>query len=99
MSEEPGEIPPGDNLPYELILVMLLAATDRLEAYELLLGPDAVDDTDPDVEWKRGTGDVRDADSRLRKRSLALPTVCNEGPSSTGGDDARLFCPADVPGE
>jgi hypothetical protein len=32
MSEEPGEIPPGDNLPYELILVMLLAATDKLEA-------------------------------------------------------------------
>jgi hypothetical protein len=32
MSEEPGEIPPGDSLPYELILVMLLAATDKLEA-------------------------------------------------------------------
>jgi hypothetical protein len=50
MSEEPGEIPPGDNLPYELILVMLLAATDKFEVYELLLGPDVVDDTDPDVE-------------------------------------------------
>jgi len=58
-----------------------------------------VDDTDADVEWKRGTGEIRDADSRHRKRSLALPTVCNEGPSSTSGDDAPLVCPADIPGE
>jgi hypothetical protein len=86
-SEEPGEIPPGDNFLYELILVMLLAATDKVEAYELLLGPDAVDDTDPNVEWKRGTGEMRNVDSR-----------CG-WPSSTGGDDARLFCPADILGE
>jgi hypothetical protein len=29
---------------------MLLAAIDKVEAYELLLGPDAVDDIEPDVE-------------------------------------------------
>ena len=51
MSDAPGEIPPGDLRPYEPILVMLLAATDKLvEAYELLRGPDAVEDTDPEVE-------------------------------------------------
>lgn len=60
----PGDMPPGDNLPYEFILVILLAARDKVDAYELLLGPDAVDDTDPEVEWKRGLGEVRDADSR-----------------------------------
>jgi hypothetical protein len=60
----PGDMPPGDNLPYEFILVILLAASDNVEAYELLLGPDAVDDTDPEVEWKRGPGDACDPDSR-----------------------------------
>lgn len=86
-------MPPGDKRPYELTLVTLLAAIDNVEAYELLLGPDAVDDIDPGVEWNFGPGEVRDVDSRRRKRSPALPTVCNDGPSSVGGEEARLFCP------
>ena len=45
-----GETPPGDKRPYEFMLVMLLAAIDNVEAYELLLGPDAVDDIEVDVE-------------------------------------------------
>jgi len=99
MSILPGDIPPGDPLPYEFRLVMLLAATDKVDAYELLLGPEAVEDTDPEVEWYRSTGEFRDAVSRRRYRSLALPTVCNDGPSSPGGDEARLFWPAVEPGE
>lgn len=96
----PGEIPPGDNRPYELILVMLLAVTERVEAYELFLGPEAVDDTEPEFEWKRGVGEARDADSRRLYRSLALPTVYRVGPpSSPGGEEARLFWPTLVPGE
>ena len=43
-------MPPGESRPYEFMLVMLLAAIDKVEAYELLLGPDAVDEIDPDVE-------------------------------------------------
>jgi hypothetical protein len=51
MSIIPGETAaPGDNLPYEPKLVILLAVTDNEEAYELFLGPEAVDDTEPDVE-------------------------------------------------
>jgi hypothetical protein len=45
-----GEMPPGDSRPYEFMLVILLEAIERVEAYELLLGPDAVDDVEPDVE-------------------------------------------------
>lgn len=100
VSIAPGETAPGDSFPYEPILVIPLVATDNEEAYELFLGPEAVDDTDPEVEWKRGEGDVRDPDSRRRKRSLALPTVCKDGPSSPpGGDEARLFWPTVAPGE
>jgi hypothetical protein len=51
MSEAPGDIPPGESRPYELILVILLAAIDNVEeAYELFRGPDVVDETDPEVE-------------------------------------------------
>jgi len=39
------------------MLVMLLAAIDKVEAYELLLGPEAVDDMEPEVEWNRGPGE------------------------------------------
>jgi len=64
---------------------MLLAAIDKVvEANEL-------DDIDPDGPWDR------DPDSRRRKSSLALPTECKDGPSSRGGDDARLFWPAKTP--
>lgn len=95
-----GEIPPGDKRPNEFMLVKLLEPIERVvEAKELDLGPDAVDDIDPEVEWNRGPGEVRDPDSRRRNRSLALPTVCKDGLSSTGGDDARLFCPAATPGK
>jgi hypothetical protein len=80
------------------MLVILLAASDIVEAYELFLGPEAVEDTDPEVQWKRGAGEVREPDSRRRNRSLVLPTVCSDGPSSPGGDEARLFCPAVAPG-
>jgi hypothetical protein len=45
---------------------MLLPPADRVETYEPLLGADAVDDTDPEFEWNRGAGEVRDADSRRR---------------------------------
>jgi len=86
-----GERPPGDNRPYELRLVMLLVVTERVEAYELFLGTEAVDDTEPEFEWKRGVGEARDADSRRLYRSLALPTVCRDGPSWPGGEEARLF--------
>lgn len=51
MSVAPGEIPTGDNRPYEFMLVILLTANDNVEAYELLLGPDAVEEMDPEVEW------------------------------------------------
>ncbi|KAL5324317.1 hypothetical protein ACEPPN_008862 [Leptodophora sp. 'Broadleaf-Isolate-01'] len=95
----PGETPPGDRRPYELMLVILLAVTERVEAYELFLGAEAVDDTEPEVEWKRGVGEARDADSRRLYRSLALPTVCKVGPSSPGGEEARLFWPTLAPGE
>lgn len=92
ISEPPGEIPPGDNRPYEPMLVILLAATESVEAYEPFLGPEAVEETDPDVEWNRGLGELREADSRRLYKSLALPTVCSEGgPSSPGGEEARLF--------
>ena len=43
---------------------MLLPPIDSVDAYELLLGPDVVEDIDPEVEWYRGLGDIRDADSR-----------------------------------
>lgn len=99
MSIAPGDAALGDSFPYDPILVKLLAVTDNEEAYELFLGPDAVDDTDADVEWNLGDGDVREPDSRRRKRSLALPTVCKDGPSSPGGEEARLFWPTDAPGE
>ena len=87
----PGEMPPGDSRPYELMLVMLLAVTERVDAYELFLGPEAVDDTEPEFEWNRGVGEARDADSLRLYRSLALPTVWRDGPSSPGGEEARLF--------
>ena len=45
---------------------MLLAPADKAETYEPLRGADAVDDTDPEFEWNRGPGEVRDADSRRR---------------------------------
>lgn len=96
----PGDSPPGDSRPYEDIVVILLAAKDRVDAYELLLGPDAVDEIEPWLEWKCGAGDARAADSRRRYKSLALPTVCNDGGvSSLGGDDARRFWPIETSGE
>ena len=45
-----GEMPPGESRPYELMLVILLAPIDKVETYELLLGPEAVDEIEPDVE-------------------------------------------------
>jgi len=42
-----GEIPPGDSRPYDETVVILLAAIDNVEAYELFLGPDAVEDIEP----------------------------------------------------
>jgi hypothetical protein len=45
---------------------MLLPPADSVETYESLLGADAVDDTDPEFEWNRSAGEVRDADSRRR---------------------------------
>lgn len=68
-----GEMPPGESRVYEFMLVMLvilLAANDNVDAYELLLAPDAVDDIEADVEWNRGLGEVRDADSRRRNKSF-----------------------------
>lgn len=48
MSVVPGETP-GDR-PYGLGTVILLADKDRAGIWELFLGPEAVDDTDPLVE-------------------------------------------------
>jgi len=59
-------MPPGDNLPKEFRLVMLLPPADSADTYEPLLGAEAVDDTDPEFEWNRGAGEVRDAVSRRR---------------------------------
>jgi len=69
------------------------------EAYELALGPEAADDTDPAAECKRGVGELRDADSLRLNKSLALPTVCNEGLSSRGGEEALRFWPVVALGE
>jgi hypothetical protein len=58
---------------------MLLAATDKLEAYELLLGPNAVDNTDADVEWKRGTGTARlDLPGLLLEMEIILGSTPHE---------------------
>jgi hypothetical protein len=93
-----GEIPPGDNLPYEFILVILLAAIDRVEVYEPLRGPEAVEEIDPDAEWYLCTGETCAADSRRRRESLALP-LCSDASSSLGGEEARLFWPVATPDE
>jgi hypothetical protein len=98
-SRPPGDKPPGD-LPYELMLETLLVVIDNVEeAYELVLGPDVAEDTEPAVECKREFGELRDAVSLRLNRSLALPTVCNEGPSSKGGEEARRFWPVVAVGE
>lgn len=70
---------------------MLLPPSDGVEAYELLLGPEAVEDMEPGRDWYRELGEDIAAASRRLYRSPALPALCNGGPSSPGGDEARLF--------
>lgn len=72
---------------------MLPVESDIDEAYELCLGAEPVEEIDPEVEWYGGAGEARAAFSRRLNKSPTLPAVCRVGPSSPGGEDARLFCP------
>jgi hypothetical protein len=73
------------------MLVMLLPSSDGVEANELLLGPEALAGIDPERDWYRELGEVRGADALRLYKSPALPALRSCGPSSLGGDEARLF--------
>lgn len=74
---------------------MLLAASEGTEFNDALRGPEVDEETDPWLEWFLGAGEAREACSLLLYKSLKLVAEwSNGGPSSTGGDDALLFCPA-----
>jgi hypothetical protein len=59
---------------------MLLAAADKVEAYELLFGPDAADDTDPYVKWKWGTGATAPLDPAMPGLLLGMEIILGSTP-------------------
>lgn len=84
--------PSNWQCPNDFILVMLLAASDRLDWYELLRSADNTDYMDPwGTMLKRGVGDSCEAPSRRRSRSLNVAVPCGSSGSSMGGDDTRRF--------
>src|SRR5688572_14255113 len=88
----PGDSPPGDLLPYELTLVMLVPAMENVEANDPLRPAEDTDDIDPwGMVLSRGVGEPLEPTSRRRTMSLGVWNPCID--SSPGGEEARRFRP------